>query len=216
MESQLAAEAGAEMIELRLDFLSRAIDLKRLLVDKRCPMLATIRRHEDGGRWTKSEDERQMLMRLAIVGGFDWVDIETDIADKIKRYGKVKRIVSYHNMKELPRNLEEIFEKMHHQDADVLKVAVRIDKPQDNWRVMRLMKHAKKPTVAIAMGDYGLPSRLLGAKYVLPLPTPHSTKNGESLPVCSRSTRCVKFTTTTRSTKKPKYSRLWVIRSCTA
>jgi 3-dehydroquinate dehydratase / shikimate dehydrogenase len=168
MESQLAAEAGAEMIELRLDFLSRAIDLKRLLADKRCPMVATIRRFEDGGRWTKSEDERQMLMRLAIVGGFDWIDIETDIADKIKRFGKVKRIVSYHNTKELPRNLEDIFEKMHHQDADVLKVAVRIDKPQDNWRVMRLMKHAKKPTVAIAMGDYGLPSRLLGAKYGAP------------------------------------------------
>jgi len=168
MESKLAADAGAEMIELRLDFLSRAIDLKRLLADKRCPMLATIRRHEDGGRWTKSEDERQMLMRLAIVGGFDWIDIETDVADNIKRYGKVKRIVSYHNTKELPKNLEEIFEKMHHQDADVLKLAVRIDKPQDNWRVIRLMKHAKKPTVAVAMGDYGLPSRLLGAKFGSP------------------------------------------------
>lgn len=168
MECQLAAEAGAELIELRLDFLARAIDIKRLMANKRCPMIATIRRREDGGRWSKTEDERQMLMRLAIVGGFDWVDIETDIADKLKRFGNVKRIVSYHNTKELPKNLEEIFEKMHQQDADVLKVAVRIDKPQDCWRVMRLVKHAKKPTVSIAMGDYGLPSRILGAKYGAP------------------------------------------------
>ncbi|MFO0812570.1 MAG: shikimate dehydrogenase [Gemmatales bacterium] len=168
LECDLAAQAGAEMIELRLDFLSRAIDLKRLMANKKCPLVATIRRREDGGRWSKTEDERQMLMRLAIVGGFDWVDIETDIADKIKRYGQVKRIVSYHNPKELPKNLEEIFEKMHHQDADVLKVAVKIDKPQDVWRVMRLMKHGKKPTVAIAMGDYGVPSRLLGAKFGAP------------------------------------------------
>ena len=115
MECQMAQEAGAELIELRLDFLSRAIDLKRLLAVKKVPMIATIRRREDGGRWSKSEDERQMLMRLAIVGGFDWVDIETDIADKVKRFGKVKRVVSYHNPKEVPKNLEEIFEKMHHQ-----------------------------------------------------------------------------------------------------
>lgn len=168
MECQLAVEAGAQMIELRLDFLARAIDLKRLMANKGCPLVATIRRREDGGRWSKTEDERQMLMRLAIVGGFDWVDIETDIADKVKRFGNVKRIVSYHNIKEVPKNLEEIFERMHHQDADVLKLAVRIDKPQDTWRVMRLMKHAKKPTVSIAMGDYGLPSRILGAKYGAP------------------------------------------------
>ncbi|MBL8821169.1 MAG: shikimate dehydrogenase [Planctomycetia bacterium] len=168
LECQLAAEAGAQMIELRMDFLARSIDLKRLMAEKRCPMVATIRRREDGGRWSKTEDERQMLMRLAIVGGFDWVDIETDIADKVKRFGKVKRIVSYHNPVEIPKNLEEIFEKMHHQDADVLKVAVKIDKPQDVWRVIRLMKHGKIPTVAIAMGDYGLPSRILGAKYGAP------------------------------------------------
>ncbi|HMO34602.1 MAG TPA: shikimate dehydrogenase [Gemmatales bacterium] len=168
MECQMAQEAGAQMIELRLDFLSRAIDLKRLLAIKRVPMLATIRRREDGGRWSKSEDERQMLMRLAIVGGFDWVDIETDIAEKIKRFGQVKRIVSYHNPREIPKNLEEIFGKMHHQDADVLKVAVKIDRPQDMWRVMRLMKHGKKPTIAIAMGDYGLPTRILGARYGSP------------------------------------------------
>lgn len=50
MECQMAQEAGAELIELRLDFLSRAIDLKRLLAVKKVPMIATIRRREDGGR----------------------------------------------------------------------------------------------------------------------------------------------------------------------
>jgi len=168
MEIQLAAEAGAQLIELRLDFLARAIDLKRLLANKPCPMLATIRRREDGGRWSRSEDERQMLMRQAIVGGFDWVDVETDIADKVRRFGPVKRVVSYHNQRELPANLDEIYERMLRQDADVLKVAVRIDKPQDNWRLLRLMKQAKKPTIAIAMGDYGAPTRILAAKYGAP------------------------------------------------
>jgi 3-dehydroquinate dehydratase/shikimate dehydrogenase len=168
MEIQLAAQAGAQLIELRLDFLSRSIDLHRLLDNKPCPMMATIRRREDGGRWSKSEDERQMLIRQAIVGGFDWIDLETDIADKVRRFAEVKRLVSYHNIREMPKNLEETFEQMQQQDADVLKIAVRAERPQDNWRVLRLMKKARKPTIALCLGDYGMPSRLLGAKFGAP------------------------------------------------
>ena len=48
-----------------------------------------MRRPEDGGRWAGTEDARQTLIRHAVVSGFDWVDIETDIADKI-RGGKVQ------------------------------------------------------------------------------------------------------------------------------
>jgi 3-dehydroquinate dehydratase/shikimate dehydrogenase len=168
MEVQMAAQAGAELIELRLDFLARPIDYKRLLFNKPCPMMATIRRREDGGRWTRSEQERQQLLRQAIADDFDWVDLETDIADGIPRYGKVKRIVSFHSPKEMPKNLEEIYDRMQAQEADVLKLAVRAEKPQDNWRLLRLLKKASKPTLAIGLGDYGLPSRILGAKFGAP------------------------------------------------
>src|SRR6516162_9148465 len=168
MEIQLAAQAGAELIELRLDFLSRSIDLHRLLDNKPCPMVATIRRREDGGRWSKSEDERQMLLRQAIVGGFDWVDLETDIADKVRRFGNVKRIVSYHNMREVPEDLEIIHERMCRQDADVVKIAVRAQAPADNLRVLKLLEKPAVPTVGFCMGDMGIPSRILAAKHGAP------------------------------------------------
>src|SRR5437667_3772199 len=90
-EIQEAARLGAKMLELRLDFISRAPDLRRLLEKKPCPMVATIRRREDGGRWTGTEENRRMLLRQCVVGGFDWVDLETDIADDVKRFGSVKR-----------------------------------------------------------------------------------------------------------------------------
>src|SRR5271165_4494505 len=99
MEIQEAAKRGARLIELRLDFLAKAPDFKRLLADKPCPMVATVRRPQDGGRWSGSEDDRLMLLRQAIVAGFDWVDVETDLADKVRRYKDVKRIVSYHNLR---------------------------------------------------------------------------------------------------------------------
>jgi 3-dehydroquinate dehydratase / shikimate dehydrogenase len=168
IEIQEAAKRGAQMIELRLDFLSKAPDLKRMLATKPCAMVATVRRPTDGGRWPGDEEERLMLLRQAIVGGFDWVDIETDIADKVKRFKDVKRIVSYHNLRETPPDLEEIHERMCKQDADVIKLAVTAQSVFDNLRVLHLVRNAKKPTVAFCMGDLGGPSRILGAKFGAP------------------------------------------------
>jgi 3-dehydroquinate dehydratase/shikimate dehydrogenase len=168
IEIQEAAKRGARLIELRLDFLAKAPDFKRLLANKPCAMVATVRRPQDGGRWGRTEEERQMLLRQAIVAGFDWVDLETDIADKIRRFKDVKRIISYHNMREVPANLEQIHAHMCTQDADVVKIAVRAQMPPDNLRVLNLIRKAPRPTVAMAMGDLGGPSRILGAKYGAP------------------------------------------------
>src|SRR5437660_2534017 len=125
IEIQEAARRGARLIELRLDFLAKAPDFKRLLDKKPCAMVATVRRPADGGRWSGTEEARQALLRQAIVSGFDWVDLENDVAEKIPRFGKVKRIVSYHNMREVPPDLEKIYESMCKLDADVIKIAVR-------------------------------------------------------------------------------------------
>jgi 3-dehydroquinate dehydratase/shikimate dehydrogenase len=164
IEIQEAAKRGAQMIELRLDFLAKAPDFKRMLAAKPCEMVATVRRPVDGGRWPGSEDERLLLLRQAIVGGFDWIDLETDVAEKIRRYKDVKRIVSYHNLREVPADLEDIHARMCEQDADVVKIAVTAHSILDNLRVLKLIKKAKKPTVAFCMGDLGWPSRILGAR----------------------------------------------------
>jgi 3-dehydroquinate dehydratase/shikimate dehydrogenase len=167
-EMQEAAKRGAQLIELRLDFLARTPDLKRLLTNKPCPLVATVRRPEDGGRWAGTEEARRMLLRQCVVSGFDWVDLETDIAGEIRRYKTVKRIISYHNLQEVPSDLEDIYAKMCQQDADVIKVCVTAQQPGDNLRVLNLLKNAPKPTVAFCMGELGTPSRLLAAKYGAP------------------------------------------------
>ncbi len=167
-EIQEAAKKGAGLLELRLDYLARAPDFKRLLVDKPCPLVATVRRVADGGRWTGTEDARLALLRQAIVSGFDWVDLESDIANKIPRFGKTKRIVSYHNMREIPADLETIYQEMCKQDADVVKIAVRATQIGDAIRVLSLMKNTPKPTIALAIGDLGAPTRVLGARLGAP------------------------------------------------
>ena len=168
-ELQEAVKRGAKFIELRLDFLAKAVEFKRLLPCKLCPWVATLRRPTDGGRFPGTEPERQIILRQAIVSGaFDWVDLETDIANAIPRFGPVKRIISYHNLTETPQNLDEIYADMLKQDADIFKIAVLAQSPNDVARVLRLQKAAPKPTVAFCMGDIGQPSRFLSLKYGAP------------------------------------------------
>src|SRR5205085_10811824 len=95
-EWKAAAEAGVELVELRLDCLRRDPDLKRILKDRPTPLVFTIRRGVDGGLWRGNEEKRQQLLREAVALGVDYVDLEMDIASKIRRFGKTKRIVSYH------------------------------------------------------------------------------------------------------------------------
>jgi 3-dehydroquinate dehydratase/shikimate dehydrogenase len=168
IEIQEAAKRGARLIEVRLDFLAKAPDFKRLLEKRPCPLIATVRRPQDGGRWGGNEDDRRMLLRQAIVSGFDWVDLETDVADDIRRFKSVKRIISYHNMREVPADLEKIHETMCDQDPDVVKIAVRAQQPADNLRLLNLVRKSPRPTVAFGMGDLGTPSRVLGTRYGAP------------------------------------------------
>jgi len=167
-EIEEAARRGARLIEVRLDFLAKAPDFKRLLAEKPCALMATVRRPADGGRWAGTEDERQTLLRQAIVAGFHWVDLETDVADKIRRFGRTRRVVSYHNMHEMPAELEKIHERMCRQDADVVKISARGQQPEDNLRMLRLVQGAPKPTIAFCIGDMSLPSRVLCLKYGAP------------------------------------------------
>jgi 3-dehydroquinate dehydratase/shikimate dehydrogenase len=167
-EIQEAAKQGARLIELRLDFLKKAPDFKRLLANKPCPMIATVRRPVDGGKWDGSEEARKIVLRQAITSGFDWVDLEHDVADSIPRFGKVRRIVSYHNFREMPAELEKIHQRMCAQDADIVKIVVRPHQPADNLRVLALLDKPARPTVAFCMFDMGFPSRILQAKFGAP------------------------------------------------
>jgi 3-dehydroquinate dehydratase/shikimate dehydrogenase len=101
-EWKAAAAAGVKLVELRVDCLRREPDLKRILADRPTPLIFTLRRGVDGGLFRGSEEKRQQLLREAIALGVDYVDLEMDIASKIRRFGKTKRIVSYHNLKGTP------------------------------------------------------------------------------------------------------------------
>src|SRR5437764_5519185 len=117
-----AAKAGVDLVELRIDCLRRDPDLKRILKDRPTPLVFTIRRGIDGGLWRGNEEKRQQLLREAVALGVDYVDLEMDIAPKIRRFVKSKRIDSYHNLKTTPVDLEDISEQCVEFGPEVVKV----------------------------------------------------------------------------------------------
>ncbi len=160
-EHQFLVEQGAQLVELRLDYITRAVNLKRLINDRPGPVVITARRKEDGGRWEKSEQERLMLLRSAIAAGVEYVDIEADIAAQIPRYGATKRIISYHDFSGTPDELEDLHAAMAEEDADIVKIACMANTFSDNIRMMRLAANAKIPTIGICMGELGMLTRIL-------------------------------------------------------
>lgn len=167
-EHRHLAEQGIELVELRLDYIRRAVNLKRLLRNRHCPVIATCRRKEDGGMWEGTEHERIVLLRTAIVDGADYIDLEEDIAGDIPRFGKTKRIISYHNFRETPDELEKLHARMCKLDPDIVKIATMAHSPDDNRRILHLMKNSTQPTVALCMGEIGMPTRILGGKFGAP------------------------------------------------
>jgi 3-dehydroquinate dehydratase / shikimate dehydrogenase len=162
------AEQGAKLVELRLDFIQTPVNLKRLLAERPCPLIITVRRPKDGGLWKRTEEQRLMLIRTAIAEGVDYIDLEDDIAASIPRFGQTKRIVSYHNFHETPERLDEIHARLAGMNADVVKIATMAHSPHDNLRMLRLVKNASIPTAAFCMGEIGTPSRILAGKFGAP------------------------------------------------
>ena len=163
-EHKHLADNGVRLVELRVDYIQGAVQIKRLLKDRPCPVIVTCRRASEGGRWEQSEEARLLLLRTAIVEGADYVDLEDDIAAKVPRYGKTKRIVSHHDFGKTPADLTLLHKRLAALDADIVKIAAMANHPTDNLRMLELVHSSKVPTVGICMGDIGVPTRILAGR----------------------------------------------------
>ncbi|MGA2035800.1 MAG: shikimate dehydrogenase [Thermoguttaceae bacterium] len=167
-EHRHLVEQGARLVELRLDYISGEINIRRLLTDRPSPVVITCRRQADGGKFTGSEDQRLMYLRTAIAEGAEYVDLEEDVAGSIPRFGPTKRIVSMHDFRRTPENLEEVHRHLASLNADVVKLATMANHPHDNLRMMEVVRRSAVPTVGVCMGDIGIPTRVLTGRFGAP------------------------------------------------
>ena len=167
-EHRHLVEQGAQLVELRLDYILGSVNLKRLIAERPCPVVVSCRRAVDGGKFTGTEAQRQLLLRTAIAEGVEYVDLEEDIAASIPRFGRTKRIVSLHDFQKTPDDLEAIHHRLCGLDANIVKISTMANHPHDNVRMLQLIRGSKLPTVGLCMGDIGITSRILAGKFGAP------------------------------------------------
>ena len=163
-EHRHLAEQGAKLVELRLDYINGPVNIRRLIADRPCAVVIACRRPADGGKWQGSEEQRQLLLRTAIAEGVDYSIWKTTLPLG-PRFGKTKRIVSFHDFRKTPDNLDEIHRRLSQCDADIVKIATMANHPSDNVRILDMVRKAKIPTIGMGMGDIGVPTRILAGKF---------------------------------------------------
>jgi 3-dehydroquinate dehydratase/shikimate dehydrogenase len=167
-EHRHLAEQGARLVELRLDYINGEVNVKRLLNERPCPVVVSCRRDVDGGKFAGTEEQRLLLLRTAIAEGAEYVDLEDDVAASIPRFGRTKRIVSLHDFHKTPDDIEAIHARLCTLDPDIVKICTMANHPHDNVRMLQISRGSKVPTIALCMGDIGVPSRILAGKFGSP------------------------------------------------
>ncbi len=165
------ASKFADIIELRLDYIKNP-DLKLLLERRTKPVIVTNRPVREGGKFDGSEEERIASLKLAVQLHADFVDIEHDSVQHISRgtefrapTSKTKIIVSYHNFRETPSNLTDIYQRLRQSGADIVKIVTYATNITDNIRIYELLQHAQSPLISFCMGEYGAISRILYKRF---------------------------------------------------
>ena len=160
------AAGRADLAELRLDLMAE-FDLPRLLAGRPLPVIVTCRPRREGGQWQGSEAERLAVLRQAAALGADYVDLEWDAAHEIASLdrSRTRVILSRHRFDAMPADLAAQAERLWAAGADAVKLVGMARGLADCAPALRLLAEATRPTIAIAMGEHGLLTRVLALRY---------------------------------------------------
>ncbi len=130
-------------------------------------MIVTCRPPREGGRWQGSEAARLAVLRQAAALGADYVDLEWDAAGEIASLdrSRTRVILSRHDFAAMPDDLAARAASLWQAGADVVKLVGMAQRLADCAPVLRLLAAAQRPTIAIAMGQHGLLTRVLAFRY---------------------------------------------------
>ena len=168
-------EAGERFLEFRLDHLKNpeaGVPIIRDFLGEfpDLTLLATCRRHQNGGKFNGSIEEEIRILEAAVAAGAKAVDIEIESAENIAARldgirGQAWLIVSYHNFSGTPA-LDNVLRRMQKVSADAFKIVTTARKPSDNHRVLALGKaNPKSNLILLAMGETGFATRVLSPAY---------------------------------------------------
>ena len=167
-----AASEWADLVELRLDYLS-AEGLARLplsQLENKFDLVITLRDPNQGGQRDLTYAERESFWREQLrKSGKSLFDIELDLANHLNKEGAISdwsRVVcSHHDFGGVPADLDLVYQQIAQTRAGVIKLAVRANEVTDCLSIFQLIDRARsegREIIAIAMGAAGIVTRILG------------------------------------------------------
>ena len=155
----------ADLIELRLDCLETdPEDLTEILKNISGPVILTYRPSEQGGHRQLTREQRLRFWKQAPHGERIWWDIESDLAGDLAAYWP-QVIISHHDFNGVPGDLQDIYTRLGHSLAHVVKIAFQAHDVTDCIPAFELLSRAQREgrlVIPIAMGNAGIATRVLG------------------------------------------------------
>jgi 3-dehydroquinate dehydratase/shikimate dehydrogenase len=154
------------LIELRLDCLTAIPENLSAITQKLSqPLIMTFRPSEQGGHRNSTREERKTFWSsIAPRADKIWWDIEGDLVNDLEPdWSHV--IISHHDFSGVPADLEQIYERLAQTPAAVLKIALQANDIVDCIPIFQILDRARcegREVIAIAMGNAGLTTRVLG------------------------------------------------------
>lgn len=169
-----AALPHTRTIELRLDWLTNDHEAAALLAGltslvPRFTFIATCRRRGAGGRFKGGTALQLARLIAAVVSGCEWCDVEIETVSRIHLPGfrrfisPTRVIVSFHDFRRTPPNLNRLLRKLSASGADAVKIATECHSIVDSLRVLKLAR-GRRDVIAVPMGEAGLPARVLALR----------------------------------------------------
>ncbi len=162
--ARTAAEADADLVELRLDSMDRP-DPDGALADRGRPAIVTCRPRREGGLFDGSEEERLRILARAHALGAEFIDVEWDArVDDLLHARRGRGIVmSRHVFTGTPSNAASMLDDLRSRGGEVAKLAVMTERPAD--LVGLLAARRDESSIVIGMGGAGLPTRILAGRF---------------------------------------------------
>ncbi|MGT2925205.1 type I 3-dehydroquinate dehydratase [Streptococcus caviae] len=170
----LAKISSADIIEWRADYLSKddILTVAPAIFEKFAgrEVIFTLRTEKEGGNISLTSAEYLAIIRdIATLYQPDYIDFEYFSYREVLKemYDFSNLVLSYHNFKETPENLMEVFSELTALGPRVVKIAVM---PQNEQDVLDLMNYTRgfktlnpeQEYVTMSMSKLGQVSRLAG------------------------------------------------------
>ena len=168
-KTERALRLGADLVELRLDYLSKIeVDVVSSLVREFSEKIViTLRPTWEGGYFSGREEERIKLLLEMVEAKPAYVDVELDVRDLEEILGKVGEetslIISKHDFEgSLTREQLKALAARALEFGGIAKVVTTANSFSDNLKILSLYEELPpERLIAFAMGERGVVSRVL-------------------------------------------------------